>query len=40
MLAKKGIEIGYVNLDDSLWVEIDTEKDLESAHKLLLDRSI
>lgn len=40
VLAKKGIEIGYVNLDDSLWVEIDTEKDLESAHKLLLDRSI
>ncbi len=40
VLAKKGIEIGYVNLHDSLWIEIDTREDLDRARQLLSNRSI
>lgn len=36
-LAKKGIDIGYVTVHDSVWIEIDTKEDLAKACKLIAD---
>lgn len=39
-LIKAGIEIGYVEVGDCPWIEIDTKEDLDNADKLLSSASI